>query len=49
MKTTKPKENKLAQLAGTKAYSDCFSAEKSDPTPTSVLFMTLNNVMVRFQ
>ena len=40
----------LAQLAGAVEYTDCFSAEGvRPPPPTSVLDMTLNNLMVRFQ
>ena len=41
--------NQLAQSAGAVEYTDCFSAEGYDPPPTSVLDMTLNNLMVRFQ
>ena len=41
----------LAQSAGAVEYTDCFSAEGLDaPThPTSVLDMTLKNLMLRFQ
>ena len=40
----------MAQSAGVVEYIDCFSAEVYDlPFPTNVLFMTLNNLMVRFQ
>ena len=41
----------IAQLAGAVEYTDCFSAEGWDPSPTamSVLDRTLNNLMVRFQ
>ena len=40
----------LAQSAGAVVYTDCTSAEGYDPhPPTSVLDMTLNNLMVRFQ
>ena len=38
----------IAQSAGVVEYTDCFSAE-GKPPPTSVLDMTLNNLMVRFQ
>ena len=40
----------LAQLAGAVECTNCFSAEEGGKTPpTSVLDMTLNNLMVRFQ
>ena len=38
----------IAQSARAVEYHDCFSAEREDP-PKSVLVMTLNNLMVRFQ
>ena len=38
----------FAQLAGAVEYTDCNSAESKDPHSTSVLDMTLNNLMVRF-
>ena len=41
--------SKFAQLAGAVEYIDCFSAEGYLPPTTSVLDMTLNNLMVRFQ
>ena len=40
---------KFAQSAGALEYTDGFFAEGLDPPPTSVLDMTLNNQMVRFQ
>ena len=39
----------LAQSAGALEYTDCFSAERLDPHPMSVLDMTLNNLIVRLQ
>ena len=38
-------------MAGAVEYTDYFSAEgvKPTPTPTSVLDIILNNLMVRFQ
>ena len=40
----------LPQLAGAAEYIDCFSVDGEDyPPPTSVLGMTLNNLMVRLQ
>ena len=39
----------LAHSAGTVEYTDYISAEVLDPRPTSVLGMTLNSLMVRFQ
>ena len=39
----------LAQLAGAVEYTDCISAKGLPPFPTSLLDMTLNNLMVRFQ
>ena len=42
----------LAQSAGASEYTDCIFAEWQDPTPsqaTSVLDLTLNNLMVRLQ
>ena len=46
----KAPQNWLAQSAGAEEYTDCASAEgKETPPPTSVLDMTLNNLMVRFQ
>ena len=39
----------FAQSAGTVEYTNCFSAEGLDPTPMSVLDMTLNYLMMRFQ
>ena len=38
----------LVQSAGAVEYTDWFSVERQD-SPTSVLDMTLNNLMVRFQ
>ena len=38
----------FAQLAGAVEYIDCTSAD-GNPPPTSVLDMTLNNLIVRFQ
>ena len=38
----------IAQSAGVVEHTDFFSAEDQD-TPTSVLIMTLKNLMVRFQ
>ena len=38
----------IAQLPGVVEYTDCTSAEWWDPL-TSVLDMTLNNLMVKFQ
>ena len=38
-----------AQLAGAVQCADCISAEEWEPCPTSVLDMTLNNMMVRLQ
>ena len=40
-------QNIIAQSAGAVEYTDCFSAEGYPPT--SVLDMTLNNLMVKFQ
>ena len=40
---------KLAQSVGAVEYTDCFSAGGNTPLPMSVLEMTLNNLMVRFQ
>ena len=40
--------NYLAQLAGAVEYTDCTSAEEYPP-PMIDLYMTLNNLMVRFQ
>ena len=42
-------DKSLAQLAGAVEYTNCTSSEGYDPPPTSVLDMTLNNLMVRFQ
>ena len=39
----------FAQLAGAVEYTDCITAEGYGRPPTSVLDMTLNNLMVRFQ
>ena len=39
----------FAQSAGAVEYTDCFSAEGKTLPTTSVLVMTLNNLMVRFQ
>ena len=39
----------LAQSAGAVEYTNCTSARGKTPSPTSVLDMTLNNLMVRFQ
>ena len=39
----------VAQSAGAVEYTDCTSAEGVRPPLTSVLDMTLNNLMVRFQ
>ena len=39
----------VAQSTGAVEYTDCFSAEGIDPPTTSVLDMTLNNLMVKFQ
>ena len=40
----------FAQLAGAVEYTDCIFAEGRDPPLLlSVLDMTLNNLMVRFQ
>ena len=42
--------SKLCTYAGAVEYTDCTSAEGKDtPPPMSVLDMTLNNLMVRFQ
>ena len=39
----------IAQSAGAIEYTDCTSAEGQDPPPPmSVLYMTLNNLMMRF-
>ena len=45
------KFNKIyfALSAGAVEYTDCFSAERLDLSPTSVLDITLNNLIVRFQ
>ena len=40
---------KIVQLAGAAEYTECFSGEGYDPTPMSVLDMTLKNLMMRFQ
>ena len=40
---------KLALSAWAVEYTDSISAEGEDHPPTSVLKMTLNNLMVRFQ
>ena len=40
--------DRIAQSAGAVEYTDCTSAEGQEP-PTSVLYMTLNNLMGRFQ
>ena len=40
--------NGLAQSAEAVEYTDCTSAEGWDPPITSVLYVTLNNLMVRF-
>ena len=42
------KDMNLAQSAGAVECTDCTSAEGKDPPSTSVLDMTLNNLMVRF-
>ena len=39
----------IAQSAGAVDYTNCFSAGGKTPHPTSVLDMTLNNLMVRLQ
>ena len=39
----------IAQSAGAVEYTDCTSAEVWDPPPMSVLDMTVNDLMVRFQ
>ena len=39
---------KNTQSAGAAEYTDCTSAEMEDP-PTSVLDMTLNNLIVGFE
>ena len=40
----------FANSAGAAEYTDCVSAEESDsPTPTNVLDMTINNLMVSFE
>ena len=41
--------DRVAQSAGAVEYTDCTSAEGLRPLLTSVLDMTLNNLMVRFQ
>ena len=39
----------IAQSTGAVEYTNCFSAEGQDPSPTtSVLNMTLNSLMLRF-
>ena len=46
------KENliKMAHSSGAIEYTDCISAEGiRPPPPMSVLYMTLNNLIVRFQ
>ena len=43
------KYTNIAQSAGAVEYPDCFSADGQDCPLTSVLDMTLNNLMVRFQ
>ena len=49
MEVNKEIKSDIAQLAGAVEYTDCFSAEgKNPPSPTSVLDMTLNNLMVLF-
>ncbi len=40
---------KTAQSAEAVEYTDCTFAEGYDPPPMSVLDMTLNSLMVRFQ
>ena len=37
---------RIAQSAGAVEYTDCFFADGQDPSPTSVLYMTLNNLMM---
>ena len=39
----------VAQSAGAVEYTDCISAKCYPPPATSVLYMTLNNRMVRFK
>ena len=39
----------FVQLIGAVEYTDCISTEELDPPTLSVLIMTLNNLMVRFQ
>ncbi len=41
-------QKRFAQSAGAVEYTDCFSARGNTPT-TSVVDMTLNNLMTRFQ
>ena len=38
-------KQKIALSAGAVEYTGCFSAEGKDPLPTSVLDMTLNNLV----
>ena len=39
----------FAQSIGAVEYTDCFSAEANTHLQTSILLMTLNNLIVTFQ
>ena len=40
----------IAQSAGAVEYTDCFSAEGyNPPPPKSVLYMTLKNLIIKYQ
>ena len=39
----------VSQSAGAIEYTNCIYTEAYDPSPTNVLDMTVNNLMVRFQ
>ena len=41
--------NFISPVGGAVEYTECISAEEYDPSPMSVLDMTLNNLMVRLQ
>ena len=45
----KDQDEKIAQSTGAVEYTDCTFAEGYTPPPMSVLDMSLNNLMVRFQ
>ena len=44
----KQTQKSFPQSAGTVEYTDCFSTGVWNPSPTSILHMTLNNMIVRF-